>query len=659
MRMNKTILCLFTMTLCTAFTRADNTAVTYTDLSGIAGDSATFYFEARTGRLYLYGSGVVDRKLSDSIGYSNLTNEVDTLIVSDSITDITGFKMANSAIKSAYLGGVTILRSYMFDACLNLRTLDMPNVRVIEDRAAMAYILPQDGAVNYSSSLTSVTWSDSLKSIGYGAFMGHYGVKWKSKFFPEGIESIGGGAFQAAKLPDTITFPASLKSVGSGLFVRSSRGFIRWNIPDFDNQSNILLDGWGMYYTGIAFGDSVRRVPDKLCSGANRMTSITFAPTVQEIGNNAFYNCKAVTTIVLPDSLQKIGSNAFQNCTGLTEITIPAKVGGVSAYAFNGCTALSRVIFPKGLNSIGDNAFSDCPLLDSLVFPDGVRSIGASAFFNDTMPTELVLPKNLVVANEQAFSGWKHLRKITIPNSVIMLGDYCFAGDSVVDTIRCYTAQPPIIYEHTLDGIDNTAVLLVPQGCAPLYQQHEYWGRLTVTEMNPSETVQNTVTVDPTDNTAYFTWPTDERADTYVLDIRKDGEIFCHLTFGAYGQLLSITFAAPARRSATADNRSLSFMVTGLTNATRYSYTVATLGKDEQVLHVYKGEFATWGYDGTIEPDGTEVTPTPPVVPYEPYSTALDNISFDYQDTQCIFHEGQIVILKGNHLYNLNGTLIQ
>ena len=166
------------------------------------------------------------------------------------------------------------------------------------------------------------------------------------------------------------------------------------------------------------------------------------------------------------------------------------------------------------------------------------------------------------------------------------------------------------------------------------------------------------VTVDPYETTAYFTWPTDPEAEQYIIDVRRDGVIFCHLTLDGAGRLMSIAFEAPARRETEDMPATLNFLVTGLSPATLYTYTVAVLGADGVVLHVYQGQFATMGYMDMIDPIGIELTPTPPVVPYDPYQTGIDTPEYGNDATNqdgLFFYQGHILIRKGNKVYNLMG----
>ena len=85
-------------------------------------------------------------------------------------------------------------------------------------------------------------------------------------------------------------------------------------------------------------------------------------------------------------------------------------------------------------------------------------------------------------------------------------------------------------------------------------------------------------------------------------------------------------------------------------------------------IYVYTGAFATTGYTGD-KPigDGEEVIPTPPIIPEDPESsetpTAIEEISdfigtFEGSNSK-IFHNGQLLLRRGSHIYTLTGQEVR
>ena len=166
----------------------------------------------------------------------------------------------------------------------------------------------------------------------------------------------------------------------------------------------------------------------------------------------------------------------------------------------------------------------------------------------------------------------------------------------------------------------------------------------------------DSVSVDAAETTAYFTWPTDEAAQSYQIDIYRSGEVFCRLTLGDKGQLLGISFSAPERKSSHELAETFSFLVTGLDAATRYNFVLSALDADGKPLHVYIGDFATTGYSGLTRGGGDEVIPTPPIIPTNPeLNTDVMNVPAGSSGRGKRYESGKVVIIKGRDSYSLQG----
>ena len=177
------------------------------------------------------------------------------------------------------------------------------------------------------------------------------------------------------------------------------------------------------------------------------------------------------------------------------------------------------------------------------------------------------------------------------------------------------------------------------------------------------EAASDRVTVDPAQTSAVFMWPTDSSANTYQIDIYKDGATFCHLTLGPTGTLVGISFA-PGKNapSNTTVPSSLSFNVTGLDAASRYNYVLSTLDANGTPLHVYTGAFATIGYPGELEEGGLEIIPTPPIIPSNPEAsptTDAEQVEDTNRQHGKMFLNGQLFIIRDGKTYTITGQEIR
>ena len=171
---------------------------------------------------------------------------------------------------------------------------------------------------------------------------------------------------------------------------------------------------------------------------------------------------------------------------------------------------------------------------------------------------------------------------------------------------------------------------------------------------------QSKVTVNTTETTATFVWPTDDAAQSYRIDIYKDGVVCFRITLSPEGYLLGLSRSVGARyvNAMPNDGGTLSFMATGLDEASKYDYVLAALDAADTPLHVFVGCFATVGYPDELELGGDEVIPTPPVIPNLIYTKNEQTIFISPSSEKSnnkLMKDGEIVIVKGGELYDLNG----
>ena len=501
---------------------------------------------------------------------------------------------------------------------------------------------------SYNSSIQYVVIGNSVTSIGYEAF--RYCTGLTSVTIPNSVTSIGEYAFAYCSGLTSVTIPNSVTSIGYGAFYYCT-GLTSVTIPN-----SVTSIGVAAFY---------------MCTG---LTSVTIPNSVTSIGRWTFEDCRGLTSVTIPNSVTSIGVAAFSGCTGLTSVTIPNSVTSIGSSAFASCTGLTSIdvasdnsnycsvdgvlfnkdkttliqypggkqgsyTIPNSVTSIGDYAFFECSGLTSVTIPNSVTSIGEFAFSGCTSLTSVTIPNSVIFIGRYAFRNCTGLTSVTIPNSVTSIGESAFEWCTGLTSITCEAVTPPTLNSSVFGGVDKSIPLYVPAGSVSAYLSADQWKDFTnilPIEAQPADVTTTTVT--PSETTADIAWPQVTGAATYTIEIKKNGELICTLTFNAQGQLISIAFNAPSRNNAPqqAQAAGFSFTVTSLDSGTTYSYTMTAKGNNGNVLKTESGTFTTTGT-----------------------ATGIEDVQGNNVQCTKVVHNGQVLILRGEKVYNAQGALVK
>ncbi len=279
------------------------------------------------------------------------------------------------------------------------------------------------------------------------------------------VNTIGEKAFQYNKLT-SITIPDGVTSIGDGAFANCT-SLTSITIPDSVTRIGEKAFGGCHRLTNITIPDGVTSIGESAFVGCTDLMSITIPDGVTSIGGKAFWSCINLMSITIPDGVTSFGDLAFCDCTNLTSITIPDSVTSIGNNAFRGCHRLTNITIPDGVTSIGAGAFWGCASLTSITIPDSVTSIGKNTFYGCRNLTSITIPDSITSIGGGAFSGCGSLTGITIPDSITSISrdsfDYCFSltrvtflGDAPKD-ITDFTISTPTIYRKPeAKGWDDT-----------------------------------------------------------------------------------------------------------------------------------------------------------------------------------------------------------
>ena len=204
------------------------------------------------------------------------------------------------------------------------------------------------------------------------------------------VTAVADDAFNGSTIT-AVRLPEGLKTIGAGAF---------------SNCPNIV---------SIKIPDSVEKIGDSAFFGCVGLKGIILGNGIESIAEGTFQNCNSLASITVPDNVTSIGERAFQGCSKLVSVTVGGGVEVLCASAFRNCTLLTSVTLGNGLKTIEESAFSNCKGLKNIVIPDSVEEICFGAFESCTALESITLPFVGAAANggsndtEMKFDNGKEL----------------------------------------------------------------------------------------------------------------------------------------------------------------------------------------------------------------------------------------------------------
>lgn len=354
-----------------------------------------------------------------SIGYdafyscSGLTN----ITIPDSVTSLYRGAFSGTAYAedksnwengALYIGNALVAAKYYGDDELSGDFWLKEGTRIIAEN--VFFLCDELKSINvsssnkYFSSIDGVLYSKDKKTL-----IAYPEGKGSSYSIPNGVTSIGDGAFYYQDGLSSVTIPNSVTSIGNYAFY-NCKGLSSVTIPN--SVTSIGNDAFSY------------------CSG---LTSVTIPGRVTSIGSSAFSGCSGLTSVNIPSSVTSIGGNAFFNCSGLTSLTISNGVKSIGYHAFANCDKLKNVTIPSSVTSIGSSAFADCSGLKSInVDPKNVSYISENGVLFNYDKTILlqypagkadasyVIPDSVTGIYPRAFASCNGLTSVTIPDKIVI-----------------------------------------------------------------------------------------------------------------------------------------------------------------------------------------------------------------------------------------------
>lgn len=257
-------------------------------------------------------------------------------------------------------------------------------------------------AFDSCESLVSVTFPQSLQSIGVGAFIDCTNLR--SINIPKNVERVAYNSFAGSTSLQAIDVDAENEkycSINGVLYSRAERGLIcypegkigdSFSIPQGVTSIGTRAFAGCRELTQIEIPESVTNINcDSLIDMVNLQTIIVDTENERYCSENGvlyskdkkelicYPEAKIGDSFCIPQGVVLIGNNAFA-CTKLISITISEKVTTIGNCSFKSCMNLASVTIPESVTSIGRSAFEGAVNLTSATISENVRSIEENAF---------------------------------------------------------------------------------------------------------------------------------------------------------------------------------------------------------------------------------------------------------------------------------------
>ena len=546
----------------------------------------------------------------------------------------------------------------------NYKDLTTANIPASVTYSGTTYSVTSIGneAFRRCSSLTSVTIPNSVTSIGYEAFYNCSSLT--SVTIPNSVTSIGSYAFCYCSSLTSVTISNSVTSIGSSAF-RDCSSLTSIYVPcgEMERFKQLLNNDSRVKYAPVPYSITINAengsvtYPQTICDDMQLTATPYNGYHFVKWSDGNTDNPREIlltqdTTFTAEFAVDKSGvcgddnllTWTFEDESKTLAISGEGTLNSNYTFGVEAPTQTERLIIAEGVTSVGNNAFKDMSsTITSLALPSTVTEIGDYAFagMNNRKFNTLVLPNTIIRIGAHAFDGASYLQTIHFGSTLEEIGDYAFNGCTRVKQMTCLAEITPNVGTDGLTSINSLAELYVPNEYLFDYQIDNNWSRFVLKPYGATETTvtDNDVAVVADDNTATFTWPTSNTADSYTIDITKDGVLFCQLTFNANGQLTGIAFA-PGRNgqsmapAATLTTSGMQFTVTGLNSGTNYAFNL-TAKSGSTVVASYSGSFTTTGV-----------------------ATSTDVLQSNLAPCKFI-RDNQVLILRGGKTYTIQGVEVK
>lgn len=321
------------------FIANEMTELTSLDLSGVA-------IEAYEGEPILMGQTSYPANTIPAYAFAG--SKLQSIILPKGVTGIGESAFATTPLAEVELPStLKTIEMGAFSNCDALESLELPEGVELLGSHVMADC----------ANLTTVKIGQGIKAIPEAAF-----ARCEQLAVVElaAVEEIGRAAFSGCESLKSLTFPATLTTIGNNAFEQS----------------------------GIESVD------------------LTACSSLASIGDWAFARCANLAMVSLGDNVDTMGEGAFFDDANLADVAMPAAVTSLPAYILKGAESADvAAVVTDGIESIGDYALMGWSQVAKMTMPATVVYIGDNAFEDWTSLASLDV-KSLTAVPELGENVW-------------------------------------------------------------------------------------------------------------------------------------------------------------------------------------------------------------------------------------------------------------
>ena len=300
------------------------------------------------------------------------------------------------------------------------------------------------------SPITEIALPQSLTEIGAGALAN---TKLKTLEIPNNILAIGDGAFANCNELTEVTVPASLKTMGLGMFIRCE-GLKKVNFK-------------------------AEFIPEETFRGCTALETVVTGPALTAIGNRAFADCSALQSVSFEGTgLRSVGDEAFRG-TAMTDIDfcLQTNFNTLGSWALADNASLESVAVPHSLTTIGTGAFFNDAALTEYSFSKNVTTLGVAAYKGTSINELYFLHEKLKELPAYALYGMDKLELLHLPGALTFIGEHAMDGLTSIQEFSAPTvALVPALGEDVWGQMDKSKVKLgVPEELIDAFAEADQW----------------------------------------------------------------------------------------------------------------------------------------------------------------------------------------